>query len=92
MLLGASIYRVIISEVKINEVSITVLNTIIAINLIYIIVQNIKSIITTLKNNVNINDAVIGNNKIYSFIYIYGIYSFIFSFIAPIIMLFLKNK
>lgn len=92
LLLGASIYRVIISEVKINEVSITVLNTIIAVNLIYIIVQNIKSIITTLKNNVNINDAVIGNNKIYNFIYIYGIYSFIFSFIAPIIMVFLKNK
>ena len=92
LLLGASIYRVIISEVKINEVSITVLNTIIAINLIYIIVQNIKSIITTLKNNVNINDAVIGNNKIYNFIYVYGIYSFIFSFIAPIIMVFLKNK
>ncbi|MEI0581136.1 hypothetical protein [Brachyspira pilosicoli] len=92
LLLGASIYRVIISEVKINEVSITVLNTIIAVNLIYIIVQNIKSIITTLKNNVNINDAVIGNNKIYNFIYIYGIYSFIFSFIAPIVMVFLKNK
>lgn len=92
LVLGASIYRVIISEVKINEVSITVLNTIIAINLIYIIVQNIKSIITTLKNNVNINDAVIGNNKIYNFIYVYGIYSFIFSFIAPIIMVFLKNK
>lgn len=82
----------IISEVKINEVSITVLNTIIAINLTYIIVQNIKSIITTLKNNVNINEAIIGNNKIYSFIYVYGIYSFIFSFIAPIVMIFLKNK
>ena len=82
----------IISEVKINEVSITVLNTIIAVNLTYIIVQNIKSIITTLKNNVNINEAIIGNNKIYSFIYVYGIYSFIFSFIAPIVMIFLKNK
>lgn len=92
LVLGASIYRVIISEVKINEVSITVLNTIIAVNLIYIIVQNIKSIITTLKNNVNINEAIIGNNKIYSFIYVYGIYSFIFSFIAPIVMIFLKNK
>ncbi|WP_302280105.1 hypothetical protein [Brachyspira pilosicoli] len=92
LVLGASIYRVIISEVKINEVSITVLNTIIAVNLTYIIVQNIKSIITTLKNNVNINEAIIGNNKIYSFIYVYGIYSFIFSFIAPIIMVFLKNK
>lgn len=92
LVLGASIYRVIISEVKINEVSITVLNTIIAINLTYIIVQNIKSIITTLKNNVNINEAIIGNNKIYSFIYVYGIYSFIFSFIAPIVMIFLKNK
>lgn len=92
LVLGASIYRVIISEVKINEVSVTVLNTIIAINLTYIIVQNIKSIITTLKNNVNINEAIIGNNKIYSFIYVYGIYSFIFSFIAPIVMIFLKNK
>ncbi|WIH86747.1 hypothetical protein NEI03_04810 [Brachyspira pilosicoli] len=92
LVLGASIYRAIISEVKINEVSITVLNTIIAINLTYIIVQNIKSIITTLKNNVNINEAIIGNNKIYSFIYVYGIYSFIFSFIAPIVMIFLKNK
>ena len=92
LVLGASIYRVIISEVKINEVSITVLNTIIAVNLIYIIIQNIKSIITTLKNNVNINEAIIGNNKIYSFIYVYGIYSFIFSFIAPIIMIFLKDK
>lgn len=92
LVLGASIYRVIISEVKINEVSITVLNTIIAVNLIYIIIQNIKSIITTLKNNVNINEAIIGNNKIYSFIYVYGIYSFIFSFIAPIVMIFLKNK
>ncbi|AFR71164.1 hypothetical protein B2904_orf1834 [Brachyspira pilosicoli B2904] len=92
LVLGASIYRVIISEVKINEVSITVLNTIIAVNLTYIIVQNIKSIITTLKNNVNINEAIIGNNKIYSFIYVYGIYSFIFSFIAPIVMIFLKNK
>lgn len=92
LVLSASIYRVIISEVKINEVSITVLNTIIAINLTYIIVQNIKSIITTLKNNVNINEAIIGNNKIYSFIYVYGIYSFIFSFIAPIVMIFLKNK
>lgn len=92
LVLGASIYRVIISEVKINEVAITVLNTIIAVNLTYIIVQNIKSIITTLKNNVNINEAIIGNNKIYSFIYVYGIYSFIFSFIAPIVMIFLKNK
>ncbi|MBW5382977.1 hypothetical protein [Brachyspira pilosicoli] len=92
LVLGASIYRAIISEVKINEVSVTVLNTIIAVNLIYIIVQNIKSIITTLKNNVNINEAIIGNNKIYSFIYVYGIYSFIFSFIAPIVMIFLKNK
>lgn len=92
LVLSASIYRVIISEVKINEVSITVLNTIIAINLTYIIVQNIKSIITTLKNNLNINEAIIGNNKIYSFIYVYGIYSFIFSFIAPIVMIFLKNK
>ncbi|MEI0796299.1 hypothetical protein NEI00_04610 [Brachyspira pilosicoli] len=92
LVLGASIYRAIISEVKINEVSITVLNTIIAVNLTYIIVQNIKSIITTLKNNVNINEAIIGNNKIYSFIYVYGIYSFIFSFIAPIVMIFLKNK
>ncbi|MEI0611026.1 hypothetical protein [Brachyspira pilosicoli] len=92
LVLGASIYRVIISEVKINEVSITVLNTIIAVNLIYIIVQNIKSIITTLKNNVNINEVIIGNNKIYNFIYVYGIYSFIFSFIAPIVMIFLKNK
>lgn len=92
LVLGASIYRVIISEIKINEVSIIVLNTIIAVNLIYIIIQNIKSIITTLKNNVNINDAVIGNNKIYSFIYVYGIYSFIFSFIAPIVMIFLKDK
>lgn len=92
LVLGASIYRVIISEVKINEVSITILNTIIAVNLTYIIVQNIKSIITTLKNNVNINEAIIGNNKIYSFIYVYGIYSFIFSFIAPIVMIFLKNK
>ena len=92
LVLGASIYRVIISEIKINEVSIIVLNTIIAVNLIYIIIQNIKSIITTLKNNVNINEAIIGNNKIYSFIYVYGIYSFIFSFIAPIVMIFLKNK
>lgn len=92
LVLSASIYRVINSEIKINEVSIIVLNTIIAINLIYIIIQNIKSIITTLKNNVNINDAVIGNNKIYSFIYVYGIYSFIFSFIVPIVMIFLKNK
>lgn len=92
LVLGASIYRMIISEVKINEVSITVLNTIIAVNLIYIIVQNIKSIITTLKNNVNINEAIIGNNKIYNFIYVYGIYSFIFSFIAPIVMVFLKDK
>ena len=90
LVLGASIYRVIISEVKINEVSITVLNTIIAVNLTYIIVQNIKSIITTLKNNVNINEAIIGNNKIYSFIYVYGIYSFIFSFIAPIVVVFFK--
>lgn len=92
LVLGASIYRVINSEIKINEVSIIVLNTIIAVNLIYIIIQNIKSIITTLKNNVNINEAIIGNNKIYSFIYVYGIYSFIFSFIAPIVMIFLKNK
>lgn len=92
LVLGASIYRVIISEIKINEVSITVLNTIIAVNLIYIIIQNIKSIIKILKDNININEAVIGNNKIYSFIYIYGIYSFIFSFIAPIVMIFLKDK
>ena len=92
LVLSASIYRVINSEIKINEVSIIVLNTIIAVNLIYIIIQNIKSIITTLKNNVNINEAIIGNNKIYSFIYVYGIYSFIFSFIAPIVMIFLKNK
>ena len=92
LVLGASIYRVIISENKINEISIAVLNIIIAVNLVYIIIQNIKSIITTLKNNININEAVIGNNKIYSFIYIYGIYSFIFSFIAPIVMVFLKNK
>ncbi|SUW08206.1 Uncharacterised protein [Brachyspira pilosicoli] len=92
LVLGASIYRVIISEVKINEVSVTVLNTIIAVNLIYIIVQNIKSIIKILKENININEAIIGNNKIYSFIYVYGIYSFIFSFIAPIVMIFLKNK
>lgn len=92
LVLGASIYRVIISEVKINEVSIIVLNTIIAVNLIYIIIQNIKSIIKILKDNININEAVIGNNKIYSFIYVYGIYSFIFSFIAPIVMIFLKNK
>ena len=92
LVLGASIYRVIISEVKINEVSITVLNTIIAVNLIYIIVQNIKFIIKILKENININEAIIGNNKIYSFIYVYGIYSFIFSFIAPIVMIFLKNK
>ena len=92
LVLSASIYRVIISENKINEISIAVLNAIIVVNLIYIIIQNIKSIITTLKNNININEAVIGNNKIYSFIYIYGIYSFIFSFIAPIIMIFLKNK
>ncbi|WIH88977.1 hypothetical protein [Brachyspira pilosicoli] len=92
LVLGASIYRAIISEVKINEVSITVLNTIIAVNLTYIIVQNIKSIIKILKENININEAIIGNNKIYSFIYVYGIYSFIFSFIAPIVMIFLKNK
>ena len=92
LVLGASIYRVIISEIKINEVSIIVLNTIIAVNLIYIIVQNIKSIIKILKENININEAIIGNNKIYNFIYVYGIYSFIFSFIAPIIMVFLKNK
>ena len=92
LVLGASIYRVIISENKINEISITVLNIIIAVNLVYIIIQNIKSIIKILKNNININEAVIGNNKIYSFIYIYGIYSFIFSFIAPIVMVFLKNK
>ena len=92
LVLGASIYRVIISENKINEISITVLNIIIAVNLVYIIIQNIKSIINILKNNININDAIIGNNKIYSFIYIYGIYSFIFSFIAPIVMVFLKDK
>ena len=92
LVLGTSIYRVIISEVKINEISITVLNAIIAVNLVYIIIQNIKSIIKIFKNNININEAVIGNNKIYSFIYIYGIYSFIFSFIAPIIMIFLKDK
>ena len=92
LVLGTSIYRVIISENKINEISIAVLNAIIAINLIYIIVQNIKSILKILKNNININEAVIGNNKIYSFIYIYGIYSFIFSFIAPIVMVFLKDK
>ena len=92
LVLGASIYRVIISENRINEISIAVLNAVIAINLIYIIVQNIKSIINIFKNNININEAVIGNNKIYSFIYIYGIYSFIFSFIAPMIMVFLKDK
>ncbi|TVL61801.1 hypothetical protein A9X79_00145 [Brachyspira hyodysenteriae] len=92
LVLGASIYRVIISENKINEISIAVLNIIIAVNLVYIIIQNIKSIINIFKNNININEAVIGNNKIYSFIYIYGIYSFIFSFIAPIIMVFLKDK
>ncbi|MEI0559497.1 hypothetical protein [Brachyspira intermedia] len=92
LVLGASIYRVIILENKINEISIAVLNAVIAINLIYVIVQNIKSIFKILKNNININEAVIGNNKIYSFIYIYGIYSFIFSFIAPIIMVFLKDK
>ena len=92
LVLGTSIYRVIISENKINEISIAVLNAIIAINLVYIIIQNIKSIFKILKNNININEAVIGNNKIYSFIYIYGIYSFIFSFIAPIVMVFLKNK
>ncbi|MEI0532071.1 hypothetical protein R4I97_10965 [Brachyspira pilosicoli] len=92
LVLGASIYRVIISEIKINEVSIAVLNIIIAINLIYIIIQNIKSIIKILKENININEAIIGNNKIYNFIYVYGIYSFIFSFIAPIVMVFLKNK
>ena len=92
LVLSASIYRVIISENKINEISIAVLNAVIAINLIYIIVQNIKSIIKIFKNNININEAVIGNNKIYSFIYVYGIYSFIFSFIAPMIMVFLKNK
>ncbi|WP_157153188.1 hypothetical protein [Brachyspira murdochii] len=89
LVLGASIYRVIISENKINEISIAVLNIIIAVNLVYIIIQNIKSIIKILKNNININEAVIGNNKIYSFIYVYGIYSFIFSFIAPIIIKFL---
>lgn len=88
LVLGASIYRVIISENKINEISIAVLNAVIAINLIYVIVQNIKSIFKILKNNININEAVIGNNKIYSFIYVYGIYSFIFSFIAPIVMVF----
>ncbi|KLI38811.1 hypothetical protein [Brachyspira hyodysenteriae] len=92
LVLSASIYRVIISENKINEISIAVLNAIIVVNLIYIIIQNIKSIIKIFKNNININEAVIGNNKIYSFIYIYGIYSFIFSFIAPIIMVFLKDK
>ncbi|ADG70404.1 hypothetical protein [Brachyspira murdochii] len=89
LVLSSSIYRVTISEVKINYISITVLNTITAVNLIYIIVQNIRSIIKILKNNININEAVIGNNKIYNFIYIYGIYSFIFSFIAPIIIKFL---
>ncbi|MEI0550611.1 hypothetical protein R4K89_09895 [Brachyspira intermedia] len=92
LVLGASIYRVIISENKINEISIAVLNAIIVVNLIYIIIQNIKSIIKIFKNNININEAVIGNNKIYGFIYIYGIYSFIFSFIAPIIMMFFKDK
>ena len=92
LVLSSSIYRVIISEVKINEISIAVLNIIIAVNLIYIIVENIKSIIKILTNNININEAVIGNNKIYSFIYIYGIYSFIFSFIAPIVMVFLLKK
>ncbi|MEI0496338.1 hypothetical protein R4J09_13155 [Brachyspira intermedia] len=92
LVLGTSIYRVIISENKINEISIAVLNAIIVVNLIYIIIQNIKSIIKIFKNNININEAVIGNNKIYSFIYIYGIYSFIFSFIAPIIMVFFKDK
>ena len=92
LVLGTSIYRVIISENKINEISIAVLNAIIVVNLIYIIIQNIKSIINIFKNNININEVVIGNNKIYSFIYIYGIYSFIFSFIAPIIMVFLKDK
>ncbi|WP_300711568.1 hypothetical protein, partial [uncultured Brachyspira sp.] len=90
LVLSASIYRVIISEVKINEISIAFLNIITAINLIYIIIQNIKSIIKILKNNLSINEAVIGNNKIYNFIYVYGIYSFIFSFIAPII--FFKYK
>ncbi|WP_300716392.1 hypothetical protein [uncultured Brachyspira sp.] len=90
LVLSASIYRVIISEVKINEISIAFLNMIIAINLIYIIIQNIKSIIKILKNNLSINEAVIGNNKIYNFVYVYGIYSFIFSFIAPII--FFKYK
>lgn len=89
LVLWTSIYRVNISENKINEISITVLNIIIAVNLVYIIIQNIKSIIKILKNNININEVVIGNNKIYSFIYIYGIYSFIFSFIAPIIIKFL---
>ncbi|KLI14896.1 hypothetical protein [Brachyspira hyodysenteriae] len=92
LVLGASIYRVIISENKINEISIAVLNAIIVVNLVYIIIQNIKSIIKIFKNNININEAVIGNNKIYSFIYVYGIYSFIFSFIAPIVMVFLKDK
>ena len=92
LVLGTSIYRVIISENKINEISIAVLNAIIVVNLIYIIIQNIKSIINIFKNNININEVVIGNNKIYSFIYIYGIYSFIFSFIAPIVMVFLKDK
>ncbi|KLI13732.1 hypothetical protein, partial [Brachyspira hyodysenteriae] len=69
LVLGTSIYRVIISENKINEISIAVLNAIIVVNLIYIIIQNIKSIIKIFKNNININEAVIGNNKIYSFIY-----------------------
>ncbi|EKV56440.1 hypothetical protein A966_10217 [Brachyspira hampsonii 30446] len=92
LVLSTSIYRVIISENKINEISITVLNIIIAVNLVYITIQNIKSIIKILKNNININEAVIGNNKIYSFIYVYGIYSFIFSFIAPIVMVFFKDK
>ena len=92
LVLGTSIYRVTISENKINEISITVLNIIIAVNLVYITIQNIKSIVKILKNNININEAVIGNNKIYSFIYVYGIYSFIFSFIAPIVMVFLKDK
>lgn len=86
LVLSADVYRVIISETKINEISIIVLNIITAVNLIYIIIQNIKSVIKILKNN--INDTVIGNNKIYNFIYVYGIYSFTASFIAPIIVFF----
>ncbi|WP_304354578.1 hypothetical protein, partial [Brachyspira innocens] len=56
LVLWTSIYRVNISENKINEISITVLNIIIAVNLVYIIIQNIKSIIKILKNNININE------------------------------------